>query len=385
MRNFSQNINPYYSKNEYLKVLHVVLSLEPGGMENGVVNVSRILHGNGFMIYVCCLERAGDFAVRFPNKEGIFVLNKPPGLSFKTILKLSEVIRKIRPHIVHTHNFGPLIYTTAAKFISPPFKLLHGEHGMIKPEDNTKFKIGLRKFCYKQCDLIHTVSCGLKDYFVNLGFPPKKILPVFNGVDTEKFKPEYKLDVRRELNLPENAIILGVVGRFDRGKRHRELIEAFNNMADNFKNVYLLFVGDGGTDCDQVKEIANRSPYRERIIFAGYQRNMAPYYQAMDILIIPSLKEGFPNVLLEAMACGIPALAHPTPGTSETITDGKDGFLRNLESVDMICESVKEVISDLNRIKFLGECARQKVQTQFSLQKMANDYADVYRNLCYGN
>lgn len=383
MKNYNQNKNPNASITNDLKVLHVVLSLEPGGMENGVVNVSRILHGSGFQIFVCCLEREGDFAIRFPNKEGIFVLNKPSGLSPKTIFKLSSVIRKIRPDVVHTHNFGPLIYTVAAKFISPGFKLLHGEHGMIKPEDSTKNKIRLRKLCYTQCDLIHTVSGGLKKYFVDLGFPEKKIVPIYNGVDTDKFKPGDKFTVRKELGFPENAIILGVVSRFDRGKRHRELIQAFNMLAASLSNIYLLFVGDGGTDCQQVKEMAINSFYRDRIIFAGYQREMTRYYQTMDMLVIPSLKEGFPNVLLEAMACGVPALAHPTPGTVETVTDGEDGILRNLESVESIRDSIKQAVSDLNKIKILGQRARQKVERQFSLIKMANDYASVYRGLCF--
>lgn len=365
-----------------LKILHVVLSLEPGGMENGVINVAKIIQNNEFLVYVCCLEKEGDFANRFPDRKRIFVLNKKPGVSIKTVLKLTNVFRIVKPDVVHTHNFGPLIYTCAAKLLSPDFAWLHGEHGMIKNEDNTRRKIALRKFCYKFCDKVHTVSDGLKNYYVSLGFPKEKIISIINGVDLNVFKPGDKTFVRKKLGLPESAVILGVVGRFDRGKRHRELIEAFNKIAVDYPSVYLFFVGDGGTDYENVKELADNSPHRNRIIFAGYQRNMPPFYQAMDLLVIPSLKEGFPNVLLEAMACGVPALAHPTPGTKETIADGEDGILRNLEKIETIANSLKDAIADMAKIKQMGENARKKVENQFSIEKMADSYAEVYRNLC---
>ncbi|MGC8742763.1 MAG: glycosyltransferase [Verrucomicrobiia bacterium] len=374
--------NQQISKNETaIKILHIVLSLEPGGMENGLVNVANILQDNGFDIYVCCLEKEGDFASRMPVKSNIFVLNKPPGISIKTAIRLSKLIRQLQPQIVHSHNFGPLIYATMAKYLSPNFVLLHGEHGMIKKEDSSKSKIILRKLCYKNCDLVHTVSEGLKKYFIEQGFPEKKIIALTNGVDTARFKPGNREAARQFTGLPSDAIVLGIVGRFDAGKRHIALIDAFNRLGEKYKDLYLLIVGDGGTDCKQVKEFINASPFKERIKVAGYQKEMVPFYQAMNLLVIPSLKEGFPNVLLEAMACGVPALANPTPGTAETISPDVDGLIANLENTDGITHSIENAIKDIKRLEILGKNARVKVEKKFSLESMARLYADAYRKL----
>jgi len=377
------NVDKYNfkSKKSSIKVLHIVLSLEPGGMENGLVNVSRLLHNNGFDLNVCCLERVGDFAERFPDKSKIFLINKPPGISFKTVYRLSQLIKDIKPDIVHTHNFGPLIYTSLAKLISPKFRLLHGEHGMIKREDSGKLKLLFRKFCYAECDLIHTVSEGLKNNFVQSGFPEKKIIAIKNGVDTQKFTPGDKLEQRKKLSLPGGAIVLGIVGRFDSGKRHSILIEVFNQLAQKYPELYLLMVGDGGDNYREVMELVAASPYKNRILMPGFQKDMVQYYRAMDLLVIPSLREGFPNVLLESMACGIPALAHPTPGTIETIENGCDGIITNLETRENIKQAIENAISDLIRLKSMGINARLKIENMFSLKIMADNYSNVYKRL----
>jgi len=377
------NVDKYNFKSEKgsIKVLHIVLSLEPGGMENGLVNVAKLLHNNGFDLYICCLERIGDFAERFPDKSKIILLNKPPGISFKTVYNLSRLIKNIKPDIVHTHNFGPLIYTSMAKLIQSGFKLLHGEHGMIKNEDSGKLKLLLRKFCYAKCDLIHTVSEGLKNHFIQSGFPEQKIIAIKNGVDTQKFTPGDKFDVRKKLSIPDNAIVLGIVGRFDSGKRHSILIEVFNQIASKSTELYLLMVGEGGDNCQKVKELVYASPYKDRILTPGFQKDMLHYYRAMDLLVIPSLKEGFPNVLLESMACGIPAIAHPTPGTIETIKNGYDGVITNLENKENIKITIENAITNLAKLKSMGINARLKIESMFSLEIMAENYAKVYKIL----
>ncbi len=375
----------YGSEKKLIKVLHIVLSLEPGGMENGLVNVAKLLHNNGFDIYVCCLEKIGDFADRFPDKSKIFLLNKQPGISFKTMYRLSRLIRRIKPDIIHTHNFGPLIYTTAAKSISPKFSLLHGEHGMVKNEDSGEFKLLLRKFCYAKCNLIHTVSEGLKEYFVQSGFPEQKIIAINNGVDTQQFTPGDKLEARKKVLLPEDAIALGIVGRFDSGKRHSVLIEVFNQLGQKYPNLFLLMVGEGGDDYGKVKELVGSSPYKNRIVMTGFQKDMCLYYRAMDLLVIASLREGFPNVLLESMACGVPALAHPTPGTIETIQSGFDGVVTNLETAENIKAAIEHSITNLEALKKMGINARLKIENRFSLDAMAQNYASIYKMLIKEN
>src|ERR1044071_5035333 len=96
------------------KILHVVFSLEPGGLENGIVNVTRLLDPREFEVRVCCLEKRGSFADRLPAGTQITVLEKRPGFSWRAVVKLMCVIWQYQPDVVHTHNLGPLIYAALA-------------------------------------------------------------------------------------------------------------------------------------------------------------------------------------------------------------------------------------------------------------------------------
>jgi glycosyltransferase involved in cell wall biosynthesis len=256
---------------------------------------------------------------------------------------------------------------------------------MVKNEDSGEFKLLLRKFCYAKCDLIHTVSEGLKKYFVQSGFPEQKIIAINNGVDTQQFTPGDKLEARKKASLPEDAIVLGIVGRFDSGKRHSVLIEVFNQLGQKYPNLFLLMVGDGGDDYGKVKELVGSSPYKNRIVMTGFQKDMRFYYRAMDLLVITSLREGFPNVLLESMACGVPALAHPTPGTIETIESGCDGVVTNLETRENIKVAIENAITNLDVLKKMGGNARLKIENRFALNTMAKNYASIYKMLIKEN
>src|SRR6188472_3490772 len=112
------------------KILHVVLSLEPGGMENGLVNVASRLCSEEFEVHVCCLERGGDFIQRLPNPAHVSVLKKPSGFSFRTVAALAKVISEVRPTLVHSHNLGPLIYSSLATGFGLSRPILQGEHGL---------------------------------------------------------------------------------------------------------------------------------------------------------------------------------------------------------------------------------------------------------------
>src|SRR5687768_3225008 len=91
-----------------IRILHVVFSLEPGGMENGVVNMAKALPPEEFDIHICCLEREGAFVARLPEPKKVYVLGKKAGVTFSTIVQLAKIIAKIRPDVIHSHNFGPL-------------------------------------------------------------------------------------------------------------------------------------------------------------------------------------------------------------------------------------------------------------------------------------
>lgn len=349
-------------------------------MENGVVNVAGRLDRKAFDIHVCCLEHRGAFAERLPDPDKVHVLDKSqPGFCRKTVARLSRVISKVRPHLIHSHNFGPLVYSVLATWGGCRVPILQGEHGQLTGEFATPRRLQQRKWLYRCCRRIHTVSEGLREHLISFGFPAHKIVPVVNGVDVKRFHPQDKRLARRELGQPEEGIWLGIVGRLCRNKRHAVLCDAFKNLAARHPGLRLVVVGGTGPDAEDILKQARSHPFADRILLAGQQSEPVTWYQSMDLLVVPSVVEGLTNVVLEAMACGVPALAHQVCGNAEVIDTGRDGVVADLETAITLENQLEIILADPKALKAMGAAARGKMETAFSLDRMAADYVRLYR------
>ena len=362
-----------------MKILHVVHSLEPGGMENGLVNMARALTPRGFEFHVACLEQRGAFAERLPLPESTFVLGKKSGFSAGAAWNLGRAISKLRPDIVHSHNLGPLIYSGLATLGGLRIPLIQGEHSQFTREELSPRRLRQRRGLYRACRAIHTVSEGTRAELLSLGFPAQKITTITNGVDTTHFAPSEREPARTALGLSPDAQCFGIVGRFGPYKQHHQLIEAFETMAAQFPRAHLLVAGGGGCEEVVVKDRARASSVRERIHLLGFQADPRLCYHALDLLVIPSTNEGLSNAALEAMACGVPALVRTGCGHEQIITPELDGWISDLHSAENLAEELARILSSPSRLVDFGTNARKKVVEQFSLHSMTDAYEHLYR------
>jgi glycosyltransferase involved in cell wall biosynthesis len=306
-------------------------------------------------------------------------MGKTGGFSAKATGRLAKEISRIRPAVVHTHNLGPLIYASLATAFGRRCALLHGEHSQLTPDEKRPRRLRQRRWLYHACRQVHTVSTGIYDELLALGFPANRLTVVANGVDAQRFHPGERHAAREALSLPPDDLVIGIIGRFGPHKRHELLIEAFEKAAGVNPGVRLLIVGGGGSEENRVAERVRRSAVAARIHFTGFRLDPAPCYRALDLLAIPSINEGMSNAALEAMACGVPALANAGCGHEQVITSGRDGVIADLGQPVSLA---KELISLLARpalLMELGRRARQTVETRFSLEAMADAYEGLYR------
>lgn len=364
-----------------LRILHVQHSLDPGGMENGVVNVARALRPRGFEFHVACLSKSGDFADRLPDPRLVHALGKPEGFSLPTVLRLRRLIRRLDPDVIHSHNLGALIYTACATFFGRTRPVLHGEHGQPDDGPAAAKRNRQRMLFFKAARKIHTVSHGLFAHFLDAGFPASKMIALVNGVDTTRFHAGDRARAREQLSLPADAPVLAIVGRLTVSKQHLLLFEALEEVVDSFPGTILLVVGDGGKDGAAIHQAARSSKVASQIRMEGFQPDPVPYYHAADLLVAPSRVEGLSNVVLEAMACGLPALLHDACGNRELIDHGRDGVVADLGSAAKLAGAIKELLADLGRLRDYGRNAREKAVGGFSLEGMAAAYEAIYREL----
>ncbi len=364
-----------------MKILHIVNSLESGGMENGVVNMARALEPRGFEIHIACLERRGAFAERLPHPERVTVLGKAGAFSPRATLRLAAHVARLRPDLLHSHNLGALIYSSLATYGGRRSVLLQGEHSQLTADELSPRRLRQRRWLYRTCRAVHTVSHPMREELLALGFPAEKISVVSNGVDTARFSPGDRRAARLALGLPADALGIGVVGRFGPFKRHNVLLEAFDEIATRFPTAHLIIAGAGGSEESPTRARALTSPHAARIHWLGFQNDPRTCYQALDLLAIPSVNEGLSNVALEAMSSGIPALANLGCGHEHIITSGIDGLITDLSTPAALAAQLTALLAGPERLATFGEKARTKMVRHFSIEAMAESYCGLYRSL----
>jgi glycosyltransferase involved in cell wall biosynthesis len=364
-----------------MKILHIVDSLEAGGMENGIVNMARALEPQGFEMHVACLVKRGVFAERLPHPERVTVLGKAGGFSLRAVRQLSREISRLRPDVLHSHNLGPLIYTALASLGGWRSRLVQGEHSQLTPEELSPRRLRQRRLLYRACRTVHTVAEPMRAELLTLGFPAKKIQVIPNGVDTTRFAPGGRSSARAILGLPGKALCLGIVGRFGPFKRHAPLIEAFETIAPRVPSAHLVIAGSGGSEEETTRARVAASPHAERIHWLGFQADPTLCYRALDLLVIPSTNEGLSNVALEAMASGVPVLGNSGCGHEQFITPGEDGVIADLSTPTALATFLAALLGQPERLVDFGRKARTKMVEHFSIDSMAAGYAHLYRSV----
>jgi sugar transferase (PEP-CTERM/EpsH1 system associated) len=363
-------------------VLHVVRhGLAAGGMENGIINVANALPADRFRVSVCALDSRQTFSERIRRSDAeYFLLPKVGGgIHWKLVWRLSRLLRRSGIDVVHSHNWGSFLYAVlAAKLAGVP--VIHGEHGKNageldernRPKRWTKSQLGRR------VDRLVTVSRAIADEWAGYGVPEEKILWIPNGVDVERFRPrDDKRLHRRNFGLPEDGLLLGTVSRLDPIKNYEVLLAAFARLAQEFPGCHLAFLGDGPSE-QTLRAQAHSLGLADRIYWLGRRPDPENFLPALDVFALPSKSEGMSNVVLEAMASGLPVVAADLPAHREVFEPDREGILVSPCTADALAQSLAGLMKNPEQRQALGRAARHKVLARFNLTRMISDYERLY-------
>ncbi|NLU57283.1 MAG: glycosyltransferase family 4 protein [Methanosarcina thermophila] len=231
-------------------------------------------------------------------------------------------------------------------------------------------------------DRILSVSEDLKLHIVNLGIDKNKVHVVPNGVDIGKFKPAGKAHARSILNLPRDKNIVLFVGALRKIKGVDYLIEAAHSFVD--KDTYLFMVGRDDGLKKNLEKRAHELKIANYIKFTGpvNHEDIPLWISASDILVLPSLSEGRPNVILEALACEVPVVATDVGGIPELMVDGETGYLVPPKSPDELSRKINKLLDDKNLREKMGKFGRKCIiQRGLTWEAHAKTTVDIYQEL----
>ncbi|MFI5339628.1 MAG: glycosyltransferase family 4 protein [Candidatus Methylomirabilales bacterium] len=218
-------------------------------------------------------------------------------------------------------------------------------------------------------------SMELQRELIEAGFPAERIVRISNGVDLNHFRPDSRArsaEARQHLRLPTGPL-LAFVGRLDPQKGLHTLLQALPPLAPGLEEARLLVLGDGPQRAE-LEQAVQRAGLSDRVLFRGLVPDVSPYLRACDIFVFPSVGEGMPNALLEAMASGLPCVASDIGGCRDVITDGQTGLLAPPGDATAFRRALEQLLRSPEMRERLGASARQSVASRFGLERMAERY-----------
>jgi L-malate glycosyltransferase len=365
------------SASSQTRVMHVVLSLTPGGAERLVVDLCHTLRERT-QPSVCCLDTAGAWAAGLEaSGVRIDVLGRQPGFHPSLGWRLAALARRHGAGVLHCHQYSPFVYGSLAGVCAPGLRIVFTEHGRLGDGPPSAKRALVNRVLGRRPDAIVAVSHELRQFMVAEGFPASRVTVRHNGIDPgPEPSPADRARARTTLGLPEDATVIGSVARLDPVKRFDVLIGAFAEVAARDVSARLVIVG-GGPERERLETCARACGVWDRVVLTGPRDDARALLPAFDVYTNTSASEGISLTVLEAMAAALPVVATRVGGTPEVLT-GETGVLASPGDSHEIASSIMALLASPPRRQLLGAAARARVVERFSLRAMADAYLALY-------
>ena len=366
-----------------LKVLHVVDSLELGGLERVVTDLAIAQRDVEEGVAVFSISDTGGHRDTL-EAAGIRVIQggKRRTADLGVLRRLRRAVHELDADIVHAHNFVPNYYAAAALLaIGRRPALVTTCHDMGFRLSDRKLRT-LFRLSLSRTARVAMVGRQVHRRFVDAGtVDPSMTTVILNGVDTARFNGGdlRRQAARRALQLPPEALVVGAVGRLVALKNHAALVAAMPALLAAFPQLVLVLAGDGPLH-DSLESQARALGIAGQVRFLGARGDIAAILPAFDVFALPSLTEGLSIALLEAAACGLAIVASKVGGNPEIIADGVRGLLVAPGDAEALRECLRQMLGDASLRQRFGDAARAWVHANCSIAAVCRTYHDCYRD-----
>jgi sugar transferase (PEP-CTERM/EpsH1 system associated) len=353
--------------------MHVVYTLRTGGMEMGVVKLVNGLDPALVRSSICSTTPAGEIKTLVQPSVPIFELSRRAGNDPRIIGALYRLFKRERPDVVHTHAWGTLLEGLIAARAARVPVVVHGEHGTLQLRAHQRW---LQRLGWGAADRVLSVSSVLAERMTKTtGFPAARITTIRNGVNLERFHAGQRDAARAALGLPAGVRIVGTVGRLVPVKDQATLVDAVAELASGGLAATVVIAGDGPERARLEARAAERGV---DLRLLGYRPDVEQVLAALDVFVLSSTSEGLSNTILEAMAAGRPVVATRVGGAEEMIADGVTGILVPPSDPAAMAAALRRVLTGAGGAAAMGTAARQRVEREFTLAGMMQNYERLY-------
>jgi len=366
-------------------ILHVVDSLERGGLEHMVCDLALEQQRRGHPVTVYCLHVLGALAPILQS-AGVAVLggHKRAGLDWRVVREIGAAATRIPGTVVHTHSMMPNYYACAARCWQRfRFRVVCTRHDMGSQIVGDR-REWLFRWSVRLTDRVIMVSQGVLEHFVGGRIvSPRKAVVVLNGIRLDRpvrSDPDARAKARTTLGVSAETFVIGCVGRLVPLKDHATAIRALALLGRESPvaaRIRLVIIGAGPLS-GELRTLALSCGVEQQVVLLGERGDVAELLPGLDVFVMPSLTEGHSIALLEAAAAGLPIVATAVGGNPEIIADGVTGLLVPAGKPEPLAERLRLILSDADLADRLGSGARRWAEENVSVAGMSDAYEAIY-------
>ena len=358
---------------EKIRVLRVLHNLGGGGVQRRLLALIPYLK-NDFSFYIISFK-GGELEDRFKKvSKDVRIISRRGKFDPVSILRVRDYIIRFSIPIVHTHTHKPNTTGRISAILAHTPVIIAQEHNV--DDWKGRFQRWLDVKLAYFTDKIVAVSRAVGDFYNSLGIPRDKITIIYNGLNLKEFS--HSFDAKRKNKWGGDPIV-GFVGRLHPQKGIKDLLEVGERVSEIFKEVKFLVVGDGPLKNWLTREIEKRN-LKNNFHLLGKREDLPSLYTKMQVLLLPSYREGFPNVVLEAMASGVPVVATDVGGINEIVENGKSGFIVEKGDIKSMAKHALTILQERSIRERMGIHSKEKVSS-FSMERMAKETRNLYLTL----
>ncbi|MDA0833148.1 MAG: glycosyltransferase [Planctomycetota bacterium] len=355
-----------------------ITELDPGGAERALVQIVTRLNRDEWAPTVICLSGRGEMVGPL-EAAGIPVvcLGARRKINIGIVTKLIRELRSCRPQVLQTFLFhANILGRIAGHFAGVP----HIVSGIRVAERRSRWPMRIDRLTQRWVEMNVCVSRSVLDFtHEQAGVPSSKLTVIPNGVDVDRFRLARAAEVS-SFGISPGIKPLICIGRLDEQKGHRYLFEALAKLAPADPTLHLLVVGHGPLDAT-LKEHASRLGLASVVHFVGWSDQIPEFLKASSLLVLPSLWEGMPNVVLEAMASGLPVIASDVEGVRELISPDQTGIIVPPRDSDALAREIQRLRADSQLAETVGDTSQVFVTEHFTWDAVVQGYVQLYRRL----